>query len=768
MVQYFDSQSRSIKLGKRIGSGGEAILYAVQNQPQSVAKIWRSSDPARAVKLQAALRNTPGNLDKYRSQAWIVWPTSAIKDDQGTVVGYVMPFVDHDRFHESQHFFNPLARQELGKRHGLHIPDITLTTAARNIALAATILHSAGHVIGDVNEKNILIDLLGNVALVDIDSIQIQERSTKQVYRCTVARPEFLSPRLQGKNLRDVDRTVEDDNFGIPIVIFKLLFDGRHPYQSRLDPNDPNQIQDLADKIKDNLFPYNEDNTVPDEYKIKIPEYQRTWELLRTDLKALFQRTYDPFYTQFQRRPTAQDWVAALDREIRLFNINTPQTSPTTPPTPPLTTPSYQPNLAHNRPTTSLPKPKQPIHRKAVAFYRSHPRISLAALAALILLTIVYLLPGADRIPQKNNVLFTAGLITLGFLYLLTKPRFSSLATDSTIRYRRSVTRAWKSSPPKSRWPRLLAVTSPILIALPLLSCAAFLLITPIPAHHSATNDKPAANGAPQYEQAPKLAILPPHRLNELIAQYASCNNQYADDQSTLRAERLTKSLRTDPSTAKQLESLVNQQCPPDIPATTQTHTVSIRPIAVTEQPHSAAPKRAPTITPHVQEVPQTATPPVIDRAPTTPHPTIIHLATSTPIPTPNAFQIMRGYSPSHIHSMLQEQHLDKSLQHEIKGCYQDPHAPKQRRWLLFTQPDGDLSKPTFAVHATQPTTLINGACYSMKARYVGHTNWRACASEPYGANCTPSSSDFHWDHEIPAFMSDLSQIQPLIKPDNP
>lgn len=329
-MQFYDSQRRPIQLGQEIGAGGEAILYAVPDQPNRVAKIWRQPDPDRAHKLEAAIKNTPANLDQYGSTSWVVWPTTAITNAQGNTLGYMMPFVDHNRYRESQHFFNPRSRAELGRRFNTVIPDIVLIKAAHNIVRAASIIHDAGHVIGDVNEKNIFIDIQGNIALVDTDSIQINEQATGKIYRCTVARPEYLAPRLQGLSLRQIDRIPEDDNFAIPIIIFKLLFDGRHPYQSRLDPNSPNQVQDLADKIKAELFPYNEDNTVPDEYKIKIPEYRNIWDRLRPEVKTLFQRTYDPFYTRNQTRPTVHDWTAALDREIQLYTIQSTPQAPTT------------------------------------------------------------------------------------------------------------------------------------------------------------------------------------------------------------------------------------------------------------------------------------------------------------------------------------------------------------------------------------------------------------------------------------------------------
>lgn len=81
---------------------------------------------------------------------------------------------------------------------------------------------------------------------------------------------------------------------------------------------------------------------------------------------------------------------------------------------------------------------------------------------------------------------------------------------------------------------------------------------------------------------------------------------------------------------------------------------------------------------------------------------------------------------------------------------------------MLFTQPDGDLGQPSFAVQTSEPTNLHHGTCYSINARYLGPTEWRTCASQPYGANCTPTSADFLWHHEIPAFGSTPERIRPI------
>jgi DNA-binding helix-hairpin-helix protein with protein kinase domain len=48
-----------------------------------------------------------------------------------------------------------------------------------------------------------------------------------------VGTPHFTPPELQAKRLRDEPRTPEQDRFGMAVLMFHLLFVGRHPFAGR-------------------------------------------------------------------------------------------------------------------------------------------------------------------------------------------------------------------------------------------------------------------------------------------------------------------------------------------------------------------------------------------------------------------------------------------------------------------------------------------------------------------------------------------------------
>ena len=84
---------------------------------------------------------------------------------------------------------------------------------------------------GDVNEKNVFVSPQAMVRLIDCDSYQINAGG--QTYLCEVGVPLYTPPELQGQSFRGVVRTHNHDRFGLAVLIFHLLFVGRHPFAGR-------------------------------------------------------------------------------------------------------------------------------------------------------------------------------------------------------------------------------------------------------------------------------------------------------------------------------------------------------------------------------------------------------------------------------------------------------------------------------------------------------------------------------------------------------
>ena len=67
------------------------------------------------------------------------------------------------------------------------------------------------------------------VVLIDSDSVQINANGT--LHLCEVGVSHFTPPELQTMpSFVGFERTENHDNFGLALLIFHILFGGRHPY----------------------------------------------------------------------------------------------------------------------------------------------------------------------------------------------------------------------------------------------------------------------------------------------------------------------------------------------------------------------------------------------------------------------------------------------------------------------------------------------------------------------------------------------------------
>jgi DNA-binding helix-hairpin-helix protein with protein kinase domain len=298
---FCDLQEREVGLGRCLGQGGEGAVYSVPVWPRSVAKIYaRRPDDLTARKLAAMVQ-----LGTEGLAAFAAWPDNLLLDRRtGDAVGFLMPRVDgHRAIHT---LYGPTDRKTA-------FPDASwafLVRAARNVAAAFDAVHRHAHVIGDVNQGNVVVSRKATVRLIDCDSFQITHLG--RTYPCRVGVPLFTPPELQGQRLDCIERTPDHDRFGLAVLVFHLLFMGRHPFAGR----HPERALPVEAAIREGLFAFGR-------------EAQRQgWEpppfsLLLKDASApiaqLFEQAFGRDAAAGGPRPSAADWVGALDAlETRL------------------------------------------------------------------------------------------------------------------------------------------------------------------------------------------------------------------------------------------------------------------------------------------------------------------------------------------------------------------------------------------------------------------------------------------------------------------
>ena len=163
-------------------------------------------------------------------------------------------------------------------------------------------VHQHGHVVGDVNQKNVMVSRKGIVALVDCDSFQVAEGT--RIYRCGVGVPEYTPPELHGRSFASVDRAANHDLFGLAVLVFHLLMMGRHPFSGVPLVNADIPIEKA---IQDGLYAYTRSPT-----RLKPPPHVPPVTMLDAAILDLFERAFGS-----PRRPTASEWRTTLDAGMR-------------------------------------------------------------------------------------------------------------------------------------------------------------------------------------------------------------------------------------------------------------------------------------------------------------------------------------------------------------------------------------------------------------------------------------------------------------------
>lgn len=222
-------KGRDYRLVKKIGSGGEGIVYTTDD-PDLVIKIYKNPQPIMEKKLLCMLKH-PLEPKADGKHLLIAWPQDVIYEG-GTFVGYAMPFV------KDTHPIYIVCRNNEQHKHDCHevFPNYDWRYSlmvAYHLAWVVNYVHKHGYVIGDMNSNNIVIHSDGSITILDVDSFDITDPDTGERFPCNVGIAEFLAPELQGRNLRTARFDQHTDEFSLAIHIFILLMNNTHPFTLR-------------------------------------------------------------------------------------------------------------------------------------------------------------------------------------------------------------------------------------------------------------------------------------------------------------------------------------------------------------------------------------------------------------------------------------------------------------------------------------------------------------------------------------------------------
>lgn len=206
----------TIKDENEINRGGEGRIMLVENQPSIVAKIFHNLT-------NNGLEQKLTYLHKLDSNIFVVPEQLLFKNSQ--LVGYTMQFVDTDYFPISAIFSkNYCQKHNIDFKFKKNIAKL-LKNAVENA-------HLNNIVIGDFNQFNILINLQGDIKIIDTDSFETPNNKHSGVLLEDIR--DYLYNGIVSKN---------SDFFALSVLVFYMLT-FTHPFKGI-----HSQIKGLRDRM---------------------------------------------------------------------------------------------------------------------------------------------------------------------------------------------------------------------------------------------------------------------------------------------------------------------------------------------------------------------------------------------------------------------------------------------------------------------------------------------------------------------------------------
>lgn len=289
------SCGRRLHLGGILGKGGEGTIFHVEGDSKIAVKIYTDGEErVRQLKLEAMIADR-----LHERTPFVAFPIETVAANKATFAGFTMrKAVGAKLMHQ---LCTPGDRKT-------EFPDANfrfMVRVALNFARAVANINSLGAVIGDINESGVLIDKKGLVTVIDSDSFQY--RSGGRLFRCRVGKGEYTPPELQGQSLENVDRTVNHDAFGVAVIIFEILFMGRHPFSGVY--RGPGEQPTIAKAIQEGRFAYSPHRSLT---QMEPPPHVPILADIPRDVAEAFQRAFGTPIAKIQARPTATDWIPLL------------------------------------------------------------------------------------------------------------------------------------------------------------------------------------------------------------------------------------------------------------------------------------------------------------------------------------------------------------------------------------------------------------------------------------------------------------------------
>ena len=372
-------------------AGGEGTVYRVKPTlrfPDHCAKIFHKEKITdyRKLKIAFMVENKPPILSE--AHFMICWPTELVYRNNN-FVGFIMPmaFGGSEKLYEltTTKISNKLPQSWHSKFSRTNQQGIlNRLKICVNIAGAVNLIHRSGkYSIIDFKPQNILINVEGNISIIDVDSFQISNEGNI-LFHSEVATPEYTPPEAVRLNPSQCFIPESWDRFSLAICFYEILF-GIHPYTASCDGQYSNATT-IGEKIQKGLFVHGSKKT----WISVLPPIHNNFNALPNDIKQLFIKAFEDGHTNHSVRPTAEKWGLEFFNAVHSKNITPNKISPPNKVT-------FQP-VAPNPPITekipkvqSTPRP-QPAYRYTSSTEKTDREFVAKLLFVLVVIIVLIIL----------------------------------------------------------------------------------------------------------------------------------------------------------------------------------------------------------------------------------------------------------------------------------------------------------------------------------------------------------------------------------------
>ena len=361
---YYNKSGQIISISEKpvATPGGEGAIFDVLSSPNKsnsrlVAKIYHTSQIAKArqTKIEFMVKNSPTKNSEKAIKEAIVWPVETLYDVKNNFVGFTMPKISNAITLKSLTLpSNPSKKhgriwQKFDhNQSGSHQKRLVV---AYNLVQAIDTIHKRGnYVLVDLKPENVFIKPNGSIAIIDLDSLQINNPNTQ--FPAKVYTEEFAPPELHKGLTHPKSGTIEKswDYFSLAVILYELFF-GIHPFQAS-----HSQFTTRPELIKNNLFVHGKRKK---ELHV-IPKLHQNIERVDKTLKKMFFQTFDIPISKAFKRVTTQQWTETILPLINLKDtIATQLDYIPTKAIQPVRQKSYREKIDITKPKTKVKTPKK-------------------------------------------------------------------------------------------------------------------------------------------------------------------------------------------------------------------------------------------------------------------------------------------------------------------------------------------------------------------------------------------------------------------------